>query len=104
PAAHPALRRAWIAIAAIGIIVAAGVYLLVGRGGGGLVGAGGGGPVRGGGGGHAHTAGPALALPQCTHATATLAALPNVHTRFVQVGGKPFDVVVNRDNFGFVSL
>ena len=88
PTAHPALRRAWVAAAAVGIIVAAGVYVLVGRGGG----------------GHTHTAVPALAPPKCTHATATLTALPNVHTRFVQVGGMPFDVVVNHDNFGFVSL
>ena len=34
-AAHPALRRTWIAIAAAGVIVAAGAYLLFGRGGGG---------------------------------------------------------------------
>jgi DNA-binding beta-propeller fold protein YncE len=88
PAAHPVLRRAWVAVAAASVIVAAGVYLLVGRGGG----------------GHTQNALPALVLPQCTHATATLTALPNVHTGFVQVGGKPFDVVVNRDNFGFVSL
>ena len=37
-------------------------------------------------------------------ATARAAPLPGVRTHFVQVGGKPFDVVVSPNNFGFVSL
>ena len=33
-----------------------------------------------------------------------MAPLRGVRTHFVQVGGKPFDVVVSPNNFGFVSL
>jgi DNA-binding beta-propeller fold protein YncE len=45
-----------------------------------------------------------LALPGCTTKTVRTAALPNVRPHFVQVGGKPFDVVVTPNGFGFVSL
>jgi DNA-binding beta-propeller fold protein YncE len=90
PAARPALRRAWIAIAATGVIVAAGVYLLAG----------------GGGGGRTHTAALALLPAGCAEAAATLKPPNrlNVHTHFVPVDGTPFDVVVTRDHSGFVSL
>jgi hypothetical protein len=47
---------------------------------------------------------PILALPGCAAATAPSEPLPKVHTHFVQVGGKPFGVVVTRNHFGFVSL
>ena len=56
---------------------------------------------------HGHTSTgttPILALPGCTTQTARTAPLPNVHPHFVQVGGKPFDVVVAPNGFGFVSL
>jgi hypothetical protein len=90
PAAHPALRRAWIAIAAAGVIVAAGAYLLFGRGGG----------------GHTQTAAPALLPAGCAQAASTLKPLKQlkVSTSFTPVGGMPFDVVVTPGHFGFVSL
>jgi DNA-binding beta-propeller fold protein YncE len=100
PAAPPARRsrRTLAAGLAACVVVAAagGAYLLLGRGGGG----GGGGT----GGGHTGTATRVLTLPGCTTATAQVAPLKNVRTHFVQVGGKPFDVVVSPNNFGFVSL
>ena len=86
-AAHPAFRRTWIAIAAAGVIVAAGAYLLFGRGGG----------------GHTQTAPPALLPAGCAQAAATLKQL-KVSTSFAPVDGTPFDVVVTRDHSGFVSL
>jgi DNA-binding beta-propeller fold protein YncE/tRNA A-37 threonylcarbamoyl transferase component Bud32 len=98
PAAPPARRsrRTLAVVLAACVVVAAagGAYLLLGRGGGG-----------GSGGGHAATATRVLTLPGCTTATAQRpAALRGVRTHFVQVGGKPFDVVVSPNNFGFVSL
>jgi DNA-binding beta-propeller fold protein YncE len=96
-AARPALRRAWIAIAAAGVIVAAGGYLLAGRGGGARVGGGSGGRP-------ANNSTHALALPQCTTKTAPLKRLPGIHTHFVSVGGQPYGVVVSPNHFGFVSL
>jgi len=102
PAAPPARRsrRTLAVVLAACVVVAAagGAYLLLGRGGGG--GSGGG----GGGGAHTGTATRVLALPGCTTATARAAPLPHVRTAFVQVGGKPFDVVVSPNHFGFVSL
>ena len=76
------------------LAAAGGAYLLLGHNGG------------GGSGGHDGTkaAAKTLALPGCTTATAQAAPLAQVHTRFVQVGGKPFDVVVTPNGFGFVSL
>jgi DNA-binding beta-propeller fold protein YncE len=74
---------------------AGGAYLLLGRGGG------------GGGGGDTPTATQVLALPTCTPSTAPaarLARLPHIRTHFVQVTGKPFDVVVTPNHVGFVSL
>jgi len=97
PAAPPARRsRRTLAIVLTACVVAAaagGAYLLLGRGGGG-----------GTGGGQTGTATRVLTLPGCTTATARAAPLPGVRTHFVQVGGKPFDVVVSPNNFGFVSL
>jgi DNA-binding beta-propeller fold protein YncE len=87
PAAHPTLRRAWIVIAVAGLILAGGVYLLLGQGGG----------------GHTSTAAPVLLPAGCTQVSAPLKPL-KVSTSFTPVGGKPFDVVVTRDHFGFVSL
>jgi len=100
PAAPPARRsRRTLAIVLTACVVAAaagGAYLLLGRGGGG----GGGGT----GGRQTGTATRVLTLPGCTTATAPAAPLRGVRTHFVQVGGKPFDVVVSPNNFGFVSL
>jgi len=100
PAAPPARRsrRTLAVVLAACVVVAAagGAYLLLGRGGGG----GGGGT----GGGQTGTATRVLAPPGCTTATPHLRPLPNVRTEFVQVGGKPFDVVVSPNHFGFVSL
>jgi DNA-binding beta-propeller fold protein YncE/tRNA A-37 threonylcarbamoyl transferase component Bud32 len=100
PAAPPARRsrRTLAVVLAACVVVAAagGAYLLLGRGGGG----GGGGT----GGGQTGTATRVLTLPGCTTAIARVAPLTNVRTHFVQVGGKPFDVVVSPNNFGFVSL
>ena len=97
PAAPPARRsrRTLAVVLAACVVVAAagGAYLLLGRGGGG-----------GTGGGHTGTATRVLTLPGCTTATAPAAPLRGVRTHFVQVGGKPFDVVVSPNNFGFVSL
>ncbi len=98
PVAPPARRsrRTLAVVLAACVVVAAagGAYLLLGRGGGG----------GGGGGGHTGTATRVLALPGCTTATARAAPLHGVRTHFVQVGGKPFDVVVSPNHFGFVSL
>jgi DNA-binding beta-propeller fold protein YncE len=100
PPAAPARRsrRTLAAVFAACVVVAAagGAYLLLGRGGGG----GGGGT----GGGQTGTATRVLTLPGCTTATAQAAPVPGVRTHFIQVGGKPFDVVVSPNNFGFVSL
>jgi serine/threonine-protein kinase len=100
PAAPPARRsrRTLVAVLAACVVVAAagGAYLLLGHGGGG----GGGGT----GGGQTGTVTRVLAPPGCTTATTHLKPLPNVRTEFVQVGGKPFDVVVSPNHFGFVSL
>jgi DNA-binding beta-propeller fold protein YncE len=99
PASRPARRRAWIAIATACVIAVAGVaYFLLGRA-----------PVSSPevppDGGHGGTAPPPiLALPGCTTATAPLKPLPDVRTEFVQVGGRPFDVVVTPNHSGFVSL
>jgi DNA-binding beta-propeller fold protein YncE len=97
PAAPPARRsrRTLAVVLAACVVVAAagGAYLLLGRGGGG-----------GTGGGHTGTATRVLTLPGCTTATARAAPLRGVRTHFVQVGGKPFDVVVSPNHFGFVSL
>ena len=67
-------------------------YLLLGRNAGG-----------GSGGGPTSTT-RVLTLPGCTTKTAPSSRLPHVRTHFVQVGGKPFDVVVTPNHFGFVSL
>ena len=100
PAAPPARRsRRTLAVvlgACVVVAAAGGAYLLLGRGGGG----GGGGT----GGGHTGTATRVLAPPGCTTVTARTAPVRGVRTHFVQVGGKPFDVVVSPSNFGFVSL
>jgi serine/threonine-protein kinase len=100
PAAPPARRsrRALAVVLAACVVVAAagGAYLLLGHGGGG----GGGGT----GGGQTGTATRVLTPPGCTTATARAAPLTNVRTHFVQVGGKPFDVVVSPNHVGFVSL
>ena len=99
PPGAPPRRRSWAIV--VGVVVtcavlaaAGGAYLLLGHNGG------------GGSGGHDGTkaAAKTLALPGCTTATAQAAPLAQVHTRFVQVGGKPFDVVVTPNGFGFVSL
>jgi len=78
--------------------VAAGVVLL---GGGAYL-------LLGGAGGSGHTstatAARVLPLPGCTTAAVHAARLHHIHTAFVQVGGKPFDVVVTHDHFSFVSL
>jgi serine/threonine-protein kinase len=99
PAAPPARRsrRTLAVVLAACVVVAAagGAYLLLGRGGGG---------GGGGGGGHTSTVTRVLTLPGCTTATARAAPLRGVRTHFVQVGGKPFDVVVSPNHFGFVSL
>jgi DNA-binding beta-propeller fold protein YncE len=97
PGAWPARRRTWIAIAAAGAVVAAGVvsYLLLA-------------------GGHKTPSAappstapsattPVLAPPGCTTKTARLAPPLKVHTGFVPVSTKPFDVVVTRNHFGFIS-
>jgi len=100
PAAPPARRsrRTLAVVLAACVVVAAagGAYLLLGRGGGG----GGGGS----GGGQTGTVTRVLAPPGCTTAATHLTPLPNVRTEFVQVGGRPFDVVVSPNHFGFVSL
>ena len=99
PAAPPARRsrRTLAVVLAACVVVAAagGAYLLLGRGGGG-----GGGT----GGGQTGTATRVLTLPGCTTETARTAPVQGVRTHFVQVGGRPFDVVVSPNHFGFVSL
>jgi serine/threonine-protein kinase len=98
PAAPPRRRsrRTFAVVAAACVVLAAagGAYALLSGGGG------------GGGGGHRDTATTTrvLAPPGCTTATAQLKPLPDVRTAFVQVGGRPFDVVVTPNHFGFVSL
>jgi DNA-binding beta-propeller fold protein YncE len=88
-------RRTFAVVAAAGVVLAAagGAYALLSGGG-------------GGGGGHRDTTTTTrvLAPPGCTTATAQLKPLPDVRTAFVQVGGRPFDVVVTPNHFGFVSL
>jgi DNA-binding beta-propeller fold protein YncE len=100
PAAPPARRSrrtpAVVLAACVVVAAAGGAYLLLGRGGGG----GGGGT----GGGQTGTVTRVLTPPGCTTATPRTAPLTNVRTHFVQVGGKPFDVVVSPNHFGFVSL
>jgi serine/threonine-protein kinase len=90
-------RRTFAVAAAACVVLAAagGAYALLSGGGGG-----------GSGGGHRDTTTTTrvLAPPGCTTATAQLKPLPDVRTAFVQVGGKPFDVVVTPNHFGFVSL
>jgi serine/threonine-protein kinase len=99
PAAPPARRSrhtlAVVLAACVVVAAAGGAYLLLGRGGGG---------GGGGSGGHTSTATRVLTLPGCTTATARSAPLHGVRTHFVQVGGKPFDVAVSPNHFGFVSL
>jgi serine/threonine-protein kinase len=99
PAAPPARRsrRTLAVVLAACVVVAAagGAYLLLGRGGGGGGGAGG---------GQTGTATRVLTLPGCTTETARTAPAQGVRTHFVQVGGRPFDVVVSPNHFGFVSL
>ena len=96
PAAPPRRRsrRTFAVVAATCVVLAAagGAYVLLSGG--------------GGGGGHRDTTTTArvLAPPGCTTATAQLKPLPDVRTAFVQVGGRPFDVVVTPNHFGFVSL
>ena len=46
----------------------------------------------------------ALALPGCTAKTATAKTVPNAPQHPVRTGGKPFDVVVTANGYGFVSL
>jgi DNA-binding beta-propeller fold protein YncE/tRNA A-37 threonylcarbamoyl transferase component Bud32 len=95
PATVPPRRRSRRGLAAA---VAAGVVLL-GAGGAYLL-------LGGGGSGHTHTGTTArvLALPPCTTKAGHAARLHHIHTAFAQVGGKPFDVVVTHNHFGFVSL
>jgi serine/threonine-protein kinase len=99
PAAPPARRSrhtlAVVLAACVVVAAAGGAYLLLGRGGGG---------GGGGSGGHTSTATRVLTLPGCTTATARSAPLHGVRTHIVQVGGKPFDVAVSPNHFGFVSL
>ena len=93
PATVPPRRRSRRGLAAA---VAAGVVLL---GGGAYL-------LLGGGSGHTSTGTTArvLPLPGCTTKAVDAARLHHIHTAFAQVGGKPFDVVVTRNHFGFVSL
>ena len=98
PPGTPPRRRsrrtlAVIVAACVVLAGAGGAYLLLGRNAG----------STSGGGGHASTT-RVLALPGCTTAAARSSRLPHVRTHFVQVGGKPFDVVVTPNHFGFVSL
>jgi DNA-binding beta-propeller fold protein YncE len=80
------------------LAAAGGAYALLSGGGGGGGGGDGGGDRR------TTTTTRVLAPPGCTAATAHLKPLPNVRTEFVQVGGKPFDVMVTPNHLGFVSL
>ena len=88
PGGRPARRRVWIAIAAAGAVVAAGVvsYLLLA-------------------GGH-KTPSPApptqVLPPPCTQQTAKARVLPGVPSNMVTIGGRPFDAVV-AGRFGFVT-
>jgi DNA-binding beta-propeller fold protein YncE len=84
-----------IVAACVVLAGAAGAYLLLGKHASGSSGHGGHGTT---------TTTQTLALPGCTMGTAQTAPLANVRTQFVQVGGKPFDVVVTRNGFGFLSL
>jgi len=101
PPAAPPRRRSRRTLAVVGaacvvvLAAAGGAYAFLSGGSGG-----------GGGGGQSHTATTTrvLAPPGCTTAAAQLKPLPDVRTAFVQVGGKPFDVVVTPSHFGFVSL
>jgi DNA-binding beta-propeller fold protein YncE len=83
-------RRGLAAAVTAGVVLlgAGGAYLLLG------------------GGGHTHTGTTArvLALPPCTTKAGPAARLHHIHTAFAQVGGKPFDVAVTHNHFGFVSL
>jgi DNA-binding beta-propeller fold protein YncE len=85
-----------IVAACVVLAGAAGAYLLLGKHAGNSSSSNGGhGPA---------TATQTLALPGCTMATVQTAPVAHVRTQFVQVGGKPFDVVVTRNGFGFLSL
>ncbi len=86
-------RRTPAIIAVIAVVLAAaggGAYLLLGKGGGHH--------------GDTKTTAATLTLAGCTTRTAAAAPLRDVHPKFVQVGGKPFDVVTTPNGFGFVSL
>ena len=97
--APPRRSRRTLAAVVAGCVVLLGVgggaYLLLGKGGGGGGGGKGGGTTT-----LTRTFPPAT----CTTATAHAAPQRQVHTAFAQVGGKPFDVVVSPNGFGFVSL
>jgi len=95
PATAPPRRRsrrglAAAVAAAVVLLGAGGAYLLLG---------GSGSNPR-----HTGTTARVLPLPGCTTVAAHAARLHHIHTAFAQVGGKPFDVVVTRNHFGFVSL
>jgi len=96
PAAPPRRgpRRTLAAVAAACVVLlgAGAAYLLLGRGNG----SGSNGHT-----GHGHTV---LTLAACTTKAVQATRLHGVHTAFVQVGGKPFDVVTTKNHYGFVSL
>jgi DNA-binding beta-propeller fold protein YncE len=87
-------RRRLTGIIAVCVVVAAavGAYLLLGLAGGG-----------GGGDGHSSAATPVLAPSACTTKTVRPGSPLKVHTGFVPVNAKPFDVAVTPNHFGFVS-
>jgi len=69
-----------------------------------LLGAIGGGYALFGTGSGAAKAGATLVAPGCTTKTAAANTLPKAHGHLVRVGGKPFDVVVTPQGYGFLTL
>jgi tRNA A-37 threonylcarbamoyl transferase component Bud32 len=97
PPAAPPRRRSrrtlTAVVAACVVLLGAGAaYLLLGKGSG------------SGDNGHTSNGHPVLTLAACTTKAVQAARLHGVHTAFVQVGGKPFDVVTTKNHYGFVSL
>jgi len=81
-------------VAACVVLAGAGAaYLLLGHGNG-----------NGGSNGHTGKRARVLTLAGCTTKAVQAKRLHGVHTAFVQVGGKPFDVVTTKNHYGFVSL